>query len=206
MADPTPAPAPTGEPPVPTKPTPTPAPAQTPEQIREEAMAAARSEFSAQLEELTGHKTVEAAKAAKAKAEADRLVADGKFKEAADAANARAEQAEVRYRTAAIKGALLGASAEAIDPQVVHDLLAHQAQVGDDGTVTVGGKPAAEAVAALLKDKPYLAKPQGGEGSGSGAGDGNGAGAKSVTRTQWNAMTPDARSAHAKAGGTVVEG
>ena len=145
-------------------------PTPTPEEIKAQAVSEAKRAFEAQIEELTGHKSIEAAKAAKAKAEADKLAAEGKYAEAMQAAEARAQAAEERYRTAQVKAALLGASGEAVDPELVHELLASHGSVAEDGAVSIGGKPAAAAVAELLKAKPYLAKPAGGQGSGSEAG------------------------------------
>jgi hypothetical protein len=69
--------------------------------------------------------------------------------------------------------------------------------------VTIGGKPAAEAVAALLAAKPYLAKPVGGQGSGAGAAGGGGV--RVVSRAAWDGMDAAGRLAHVRAGGTVVE-
>lgn len=177
--------------------TPTP---PTPEQIRAEVL----SEVAAQLKAATGHDSIEALKAAQAKAKADKLAEDGQYKTLAEQAQAELNRVKGAYEAERIRGTLYAAAAESVDPDTVHALLSGQAKVGADGVVTIGGKPAAEAVATLLAAKPYLAKAAGGQGSGSGGASASGA--KSVTRSAFERMDAAGRMAHVRAGGTVTEG
>jgi len=134
--------------------------------------AAIQAEFSAQLKDLTGHETVAEAKAAKAKAEADHLAEQGRYKELAAAAEKRAAETQARYELTAIRSAIAGASGAAIDPEDILSRLASRAKVAEDGAVQIDGKPVAEVVAAVLKASPHLAKPAAGKGSGAGGGGG----------------------------------
>lgn len=172
----------------------------SPEEIR----AQAASEFAAGLKAATGYDSLSALKAAQDKAAAEKLAEQGKFQELAEAAAKERDLYRERFQSAQVRSAILGAAATAIDPDVVHELLHGSAQVNADGAVTINGKPAAEAVAALLAAKPYLAKAAGSQGSGSGSGGAGGA--RVVSRTAWDGMDAAGRSAHVRAGGTVVEG
>jgi hypothetical protein len=156
-------------------PTPTPTPAPDAAALRAQLEAELSARFAAQLKELTGHDDFAAAKAAADKAAADKLAEQGKFQELAEQAQQQAAQFRQRYEAAAISAAIRGAAADSVDPETVHALLAGSATVGEDGAVSIGGKPAAEAVAALLALKPHLARAAGGQGSGAG-GAGGGAG------------------------------
>lgn len=74
-------------------------------------------------------------------------------------------------------------------------------------SVTIGDKPAAEHIKALLDSedgKHFRAAPNN---SGGGAAGGNGAAAssKTVTRSQWDGMEPHARVTFSKEGGKVVD-
>jgi len=125
----------------------------------QKALAAERAAFKKQLKETTGHESFEALQQAQLKEQ-------GKLQELADAKALEAQTFKGKFEQTQIKAALLSASAEALDPATVSDLLAGKAACDEAGNVTIGGKPVAEAVAQLLKDKPFLAKPQGGTGSG----------------------------------------
>ncbi len=163
------------------KPEPTPAPAPEPkpepepvdvDKIRAEAQAAAARRFNEQLKAVTGSDSLDALEAANKKAAEDKLAEEGKYKELAEKAQASADAYQSKYQAATIRSALATAAvaAGAVDADMVHTLLAGSAQVGDDDAVTIGGKSPADAVAALLKDKPFLAAASGKQGSGSGAG------------------------------------
>lgn len=151
---------PTQDPPKPDTPTP---PAANPpidlEAIKASAVADAQKAFAAQLKDATGFDSFESLKA-------DQLKSEGKLQELADTHAASAQQWRAKYQQSTINTALLSAATEAVDPAVVAQLLAGRCACDDDGKVTVDGKPVTEAVTALLNDKPFLAKAQGGAGSG----------------------------------------
>jgi hypothetical protein len=170
----------------------------------EEVRAQAAADFAAGLKAATGYATLSELKAAQDKAAADKLAEQGQFKQLAEQAQAELARVQAAYQAERVRGSILGAAGAAVDPDVVHQLLSGQAQVGADGSVTIQGKPAAEAVAALLAAKPYLAKAAGSQGSGSGGG--GAAGARTVTRSAFERLDAAGRMAHVRAGGTVVEG
>jgi len=128
------------------------------ERIRE-ALDAREMEFTARLEAATGHRTLESLQEAQQQKAAE-------YQERLDAAHREAAEQRGRYEQAAIKAAVLAAAGEAIKPEMVFDMLAGKAAIAADGTVTVGGKPAQEAVKALLDENPFLAKPNGPPGGG----------------------------------------
>ena len=140
------------------------------DELRQQAAA----EFAAGLKAATGFSTLSEMKAAHEKAAADKLAEQGEFKQLAEQAQARLAAVERDYQAERIRGALLAASTDSIDPEVVLALLGSAATVAPDGSVSVNGKPPAQAVAELLKAKPHLARPVGGQGSGAG-GAGSGA-------------------------------
>lgn len=162
--------------------------------------AAVGAEFNAKLKELTGADSFEALKANQDLARQEALKAQGKFEEAAKAAEARTADLQRRFEATAIGHALETAAhaGGAVDGDTVADLLRHRAKVADDGTVTIDGKPPAQAVADLLKAKPFLAKASGSEGSGTPASAGK-AGA-TLTRSAFEAL-PHAERAKFVAGG-----
>jgi hypothetical protein len=94
------------------------------------------------------------------------LKAQGKLQELADSKAQEAATYKQQFQQLNISNALLAASAEAVDPAIISALLAGKAQCDEQGGVTIDGKPVSEAVKALLTDKPFLAKAQGGTGSG----------------------------------------
>jgi hypothetical protein len=115
--------------------------------------------FSASLEQATGHKSLK-------ELEEKRLQDEGKLKEIAENKEKEAEKFRGKFHKSTINAALLAASTDAVDPKTISDLLANKAVCDEDGNVTIDGKPATEAVTALLKERPFLAKPQGIPGSG----------------------------------------
>jgi len=123
------------------------------------ALAVQQADFAKQLQETTGHADL------KALSEAN-LKAQGKLQELADNKTQEAQAYKTRFEQAAINNAVLTAAVDALDPSVITALLAGQAACDDHGTVTIGGKPVSDAVKALLAEKPFLAKAQGGTGSG----------------------------------------
>lgn len=127
------------------------------------ALEAREAEYAKKLEELTGHKSLDALHQAN-------LTANGETEKLLNLEREKSAKFEGMYRNQAVQNALLSAAKDSVDPDTVAALLSGQAQVGDDGKVTIGGKDVAAAVADLLKSKPHLAKPAGGQGSGAGQG------------------------------------
>lgn len=124
------------------------------------ALAAEQAKNAQEFKAATGFDTLKEYNEAKLKEQ-------GKHEEIATTAKAEAAQYKVKFESTAIKNALLAASTEAIDPDIITELLSHKASVDVTGNVTIDGKPAKEAVADFLKTKPHLAKPTGNTGSGS---------------------------------------
>lgn len=124
-----------------------------------QALAAKDAEFAAQLEKATGHKSLAALADANLKAQ-------GKLQELAESKTLEASTAKAELGRVKIDNALLAASADALDAEVISAVLAGRAVCDDSGTVTIDGKPVSDAVKQLLLDKPFLAKAQGGTGSG----------------------------------------
>jgi hypothetical protein len=114
------------------------------------ALAARDADFAAKLKAATGAESLDALAEAKAKAagETDRLLAE----RTAELAAERQRNADMRIRAALSDAAITG---KAVDPATVVALLAAQGKVEGDA-VTIGGKPVAEAVKALLTEKPFL--------------------------------------------------
>jgi hypothetical protein len=114
------------------------------------ALAARDADFAAKLKAATGADSLDALAEAKAKAagETDRLLAE----RTAELATERQRNADMQVRAALSEAAVAG---KAIDPSDVVALLAAQGKY-ENGVVTINGKPAADAVAALLKAKPHL--------------------------------------------------
>lgn len=124
-----------------------------------QALAKQQEQFNAQFKEATGHGDLKAFTEAQLKQQ-------GKLQELADANKTEAQTYKTKFEQAAIGNALLAAASEALDPVIIKDLLTGKAVVDDKDNVTIDGKPAAEAVKALLAEHPYLAKAQGDTGSG----------------------------------------
>lgn len=166
-------PAPGAAPETPTAPAAAPAPAAaapavpagpTPEEIRAQVAA----EFAAKLKAATGVESLEALEAERKAAADAELAKQGEYQKLAEQARAEADAYKARFEAAQIAGAIASAAAASVDPETVAALLSPAATVGADGTVTINGKPAAEAVAALLAAKPHLARA-----AASGAGSGS---------------------------------
>ena len=151
-------------------------------------------EFAKRFQQATGHATFNEFQTAKAKAtgETDKLLAQREQ----ELTQTRAELDRTR-----IDNALLGVAADAVDPGVIQQLLSGKGKV-ENGVVTIDGKTPAEAVKALLKDKPYLAKSSGGQGSGAGVGA---TGDNSKTRQEFDAMGAQERQSFIKGGGKVTD-
>ncbi|WP_446807964.1 hypothetical protein ACH50O_11655 [Methylomonas sp. 2BW1-5-20] len=160
------------------------------------ALAQQQADFAAQLEKATGHKDIKSLTDAQ-------LQAQGKLQELADAKAAEANTYKTKFEGAAISNALLAASAEAVDPATVKDLLAGKAKVDDAGNVTIDGKSVADAVKALLEAKPFLAKAQGG--TGSGAPQNTSGNTPSKSRAEFAALDPSSQAKHIKDGGVVTD-
>jgi hypothetical protein len=136
----------------------------TPEEIRAELAA----EFAAKLKAATGADSLEELEAERKAAADAELAKQGEYQKLAEQALAEAGAYKARFEAAQIQAAIAAAATGSVDPETVSALLSPAATVGADGTVTIGGKPAAEAVSALLTAKPHLARPaSSGTGSGS---------------------------------------
>jgi len=124
-----------------------------------QALQAQQAEFANQLKAATGHSDIKALTDAQLKDQ-------GKLQELADSKTQEATVYKQQFQQVSISNAILGASADAIDPAVIGALLSGKAVCDDKGVVTIDGKPVTDAVKALLADKPFLAKAQGDTGSG----------------------------------------
>jgi len=102
--------------------------------------------------------------ASQQEAETKRLEEQGKFRELAEKHRTDAVAARAALNQERVRNALLAASGDAADAGLVADILGRVGAVDDHGVVMVDGKSAAEAVKALLVEKPFLRKssPQGG--------------------------------------------
>jgi hypothetical protein len=123
------------------------------------ALEKQKAEFAEQLKAATGHSDLKSLTD-------EQLKQQGKLQELADAKAAEAAGYKSKFEQTQIANALLSAATEAVNPAIVSSLLAGKAVVDDKGNVTVGGKPVADAVKALLTENPFLAKAQGSTGSG----------------------------------------
>lgn len=158
------------------------------------ALAQQQAQFDAQFKEVTGHDNLKAFTEAQ-------LQQQGKLKELADTHKAEAQEFKGKYHQALINNALLTAATEALDPSDAVAHLSGRAQVDDKGTVTIDGKPVADAVKQLLVDKPHLAKAQGGTGSGAPQ---NAGGGNQITRAEFEKLDHAARAKFIQDGGSVV--
>lgn len=175
---------------------PPPAPPVDVDAIKQAALAEAQASFAAQLKEQTGFASFDELKA-------DRLKKDGDLAGLAEQRKAEADQYKARFEQASISNALLGASADAVDPALIADLLAGKAVCDADGKVTVDGKPVDVAVKALLADKPYLAKAT--SATGSGAAQQTGSAVKTISRAELDGMTAAQRTQYFADGGKLTD-
>lgn len=139
---------------------------------------------------------------AKAKADEEEATKRGEFAKVLAERDKRLADTEARLASTLINSALLSAASagHAVDPGDVAALLAAKAKVGDNGVVTVDGKPVAEAVEAFLKAKPHLVKaghPGGGAPSG-GGGDG-----LTKTYAEFSQLTPQQKMDFSMNGGKI---
>jgi len=134
--------------------------------------------FSARLKEVAGVDSLDALAEQRKAAEQAELTKQGEFQRLAetaqaerDAAKAEAAEAKKGHRELIAKSQIVAEAvkAQAVDPEVLHQLIGAQAEVAEDGSVTVGGKPVADAVSAYLQAHPYLAAASGNSGSGIGS-------------------------------------
>ena len=123
------------------------------------ALSQQQAQFKSQLKELTGFDDLNALSDA-------RLQEQGKLQELAANKAKEAQHFKAQFEQATIRSALLSAASAAVDSDTVISLLSGAAVCDEQGTVTVAGKPVAEAVKQLFLAKPFLAKPQGASGSG----------------------------------------
>lgn len=124
-----------------------------------QALQTQQAEFAKQLKEATGHSDLKTLTEAQ-------LLQQGDLQALADTRAVEAETYKSKYQLEAVGNALLAASSEAIDPKTVKDLLFAKGVVDDKGNISIDGKPVADAVKALLEERPFLAKAQGDTGSG----------------------------------------
>ena len=132
------------------------------EAIRAEVRKELESQVASRLKELVGVESLE-------ELERKILEEEGKFQELAEQAQKEAEAWRARYQETLKRSEITAVAARlgAVDPEVVLALVAPKAEVTDDGKVLIDGKPAEEALKALLAEKPYLVKAS--ETTGSGA-------------------------------------
>jgi len=159
-----------------------------------EALTKQQEQFNAQFKEATGHPDLKTFTEAQ-------LQQQGKLQELADSRKAGEEKYKSKFEQAAIGIALMAASSEALDPEIIKDLLSGKAVVDDKDNVTIDGKPVAEAVQKLLEDRPYLAKAQGGPGSGAPQ---NPSGGNQITRAEFEKLDHPGRAKFIQAGGKII--
>lgn len=162
----------------------------------QKALAAQQGEFAKQFKAATGFDSLEAfqTEQAKKKGEEGRLLEE----RTAELNRTKQELADAQVRSALSDAAV---AAKAIDPATVVALLAAQGKA-ENGAITVGGKSPAEAVAALLKDKPFLV--QAGQPGGGTPPGGAGAGGNTLSRAEFEKLDPSGRMDFIKKGGKVV--
>lgn len=182
------------QPPAPAAPAAAPAAVDVQAEVQK-ALSAQAAEHARQLKELTGHDSLKAFQEAELKKQ-------GKTQELLDAKSKEADVYRSRFEASAIRAEVLGAASDALDTETVLALLGSKAEVAEDGSVKIGGKPAKDAVADLLKEKPFLAKPSGSAGSGAPA---NAGGKPSLSRAAFDALDAGAKTTHIKAGGRVTD-
>ncbi|MFU8789278.1 MAG: hypothetical protein ACNA7G_09630 [Methylobacter sp.] len=133
----------------------------TPETAQMPTPAPAAPDIQAQINQALKAQQAEFAKQLQDKSLTDaQLKAQGKLQELADSKAQEAATYKQQLHNVNITNALLNASGEAIDPATISALLAAKAVCDDSGAVTIDGKPVAEAVKALLTDKPFWLKPK----------------------------------------------
>jgi len=152
------------------------------------------AQHKAELKEATGYETVAELREAQ-------QIEQGNAKEALAEKSNQLAASEKRFQDVQIKNALLTASTQSIDPDSVSAHLAHKASCDENGVVTIDGKPVAEAVAELLKAKPFLAKAEGDSGSGAPVA---GQVKNSKTRAEFDALDAAAKNKFIDDGGIVV--
>ena len=131
------------------------------------ARAEASAEFKKTFKETTGTESPEAF-------QAEKLKAEGKFKEAAEASEAKAAKSDARVKELLGKTAVtsIAAGLNAVDPADVYALVQGKVEVDESEKVTIGGQEPKAFLEGLLRDKAYLVKSSGKTGSGSGPGGG----------------------------------
>lgn len=144
--------------------TPPPQTGKTEAAIRAEVEA----EVNARLKAETGHDSIAALALAQKAAEEKRLSEQGEFAKLAEQRAQEAQKWQAKFQDSVIRQTVLGACLKhnAVDSDVVLALVRAEARVDENGAVSIGGKAAEDAIAAMLKSKPFLVKP---ERSGSGS-------------------------------------
>ena len=149
-----------------------------------------KADFFTQFEQATGYSSFEEMQAAK-QAEQDRLLGliDEKTNEAIGY--------KQRFERVSVANAILTHATDAIEPSIIVSMLAGKAHCDDDGYVTIGGKPVADAVKTLLAEKPFLVNPAG---SRQRTTDN-----KQMTRDAFGKLSPEKKMSFIKAKGVVVD-
>jgi hypothetical protein len=157
-------------------------------------------------------------KAEIAKREEEEAVKSGNFEKLLAAEKSKREQEEgnallwrskyqERELDLGLNSALTAAGVKPELQKAASALLRGNAELSDDGQISLGGKPLADAIKAWAgsdEGKAFVAN--GNEGGGAPGGGGGGKdGAKTVSRAQFDKMAPDDRFAHIKAGGKVTD-
>lgn len=157
-------------------------------------------------------------KAELARKEEEELRAKGDFEKLLKAEQAKREEQEgnallwkskyqERELDMGLTQALTGAGVKPELQKAAMALLRQQADLSDDGQISLGGKPLSDAIKAWTgsdEGKAFVAN--GNEGGGSpGGGNQQNNGAKAVSRAQFDKMAPADRAAHIKSGGKVTD-
>ena len=143
------------------QPQPQPKPEVDIEAIKAQVRKEIEAHISSRLKELVGVESLE-------DLERKILEEEGKFQELAEQAKKEADTWRTRYQETLKRAEIttLASKLGAVDPEVVLALVAQRAEVTEDGKVLIEGKPAEEALKALLSEKPYLVKASETTGSG----------------------------------------
>ncbi len=160
-----------------------------------QALSEQQATFNTQLKEVTGVESLKELKDAQ-------LAEQGKTQELLDSKSSELAAVTKRFQDSQINAALLNAAAGAIDPGTVAALLKGDCSCDDNGVVTVNGLSTADAVKALLEQKPFLAKADGGPGSGAPQ---TTIGTNSLTRAAFDALDLTAKAKFIREGGLVSE-
>ena len=179
-------------------------------QKERDARQAAEKALKAEAEAKTARE--KEAEEAKARATGDfeklKLSMEAEAKAAKEEAAAYKARILTERRDRAAMEAIVAANGipEALMPHVTSHL--EVVPEGDDFKVLVKGNPAKKVtdfVASLKDAKPWGFQPSGANGGGTPANGGTPNGTKTLTRTDFDKLSPSAKSSHVKAGGAVTD-